>query len=89
MIENISVPGRYRFTRDGWETRRYVEEAIVEANSLEEAWEILYDGGADWEEDTSTFSDTDFDSDNEQFDCTLEEPILKSKEFLFLAGYNG
>jgi len=89
MVENISVPGKYRFTRDGWETRRYVEEAIVEANSIEEAWQEINEGDVDWQEDTSCFSDTDWDSDNEQFDCTLEEPIIKSKEFLFLAGYNG
>jgi len=88
MVENISVPGRYRFTRTGSERRYFTEEAIVEANSLEEAREMLYEGDIDWESCGDDWWD-DFDSFDTNYHSTIEEPVVKSKEFLFLAGYNG
>jgi len=88
MVESISTPGRYKFVRSASERRYFTEEAIVEANSLEEAWEELNEGYIDWESCGDDWWD-DFDSFDTNYHSTIEEPIKQSKEFLFLAGYNG
>lgn len=88
MTENVSVPGRYKFVRSASERRYFTEEAIVEANSLEEAWQEINEGDPNWESIGDDWWD-DWEPDNAEYHSTVEEPIIKSKEFLFLAGYNG
>jgi len=83
----VKTPGRYRFIRDTTQKRYIIEEAIVEANSIEEAWDIINEGDVDWEEDTHFFSDTDWDSGNERLESVIEEPTVLAKEFQFLAGF--